>query len=784
MNCTQCQSSIPDDSKFCPECGAKSATSEINCNQCGEKNAAGARFCTGCGTTLSSGAVRASAPASSASGLDQFAFLLSDEAVRSLTSSPVNIPYGCAAVVQVDGIIQRIQNQPPAEAVKGSIVSDFFRSLGEAARALVGQRQQIVKTFVINDYRELPFVSYVHKLKIPGTPDSRVQFNFWVEFNENDFATLGTFIQKVIGTRSSLTVQEFRQTAISALQGILSQIDERQLESRDTQLAVLDQLRKQFGISGQCSYSIGRAVGSRGIEMGPTLACVSCGSKCQQMTKFCEVCGNNLTNADWIGASTNLIASGGEVVLLKLNIQGELVDGEVAPNFSDEQITQTIYRVLEPILRKRTLESLMTGSALVDLNKALSAQALKDFQGYVSDIQISDIRSSEQDWFFKTDALVAEEIKKIESDLRMFAVDESEINYQQAAFAIHMRRLQQSDSNELTERRARLITARERLDLKRESLDLDLEDHDLETSTELKKESIDHSADQERFKRDKENLLRDRQLETELRADDRGNELNELKHEQTVEKSAATHDIELSDLAGDARSRERRREIGDKAFEEEKLGHIEEDLADRQSNRDVSKLQAMADMEARMADQEHQFELGKISTMKGMSAQEMMAAQIAQVAKVAGADAVGSIAKSVGDSASAQEKEALLREMLDRQEKSADKLAQAQKDAMETIVRTNQDLAKMNTAVSAAATEGYKEAAKVAQSTNERSMDSMQKVATAAAGRKPGKDEGSESKVKEESSESKVSECISCGFAYEGKKKFCPQCGEKQEKLD
>jgi len=96
--------------------------------------------------------------------------------------------------------------------------------------------------------------------------------------------------------------------------------------------------------------------------------------------------------------------------------------------------------------------------------------------------------------------------------------------------------------------------------------------------------------------------------------------------------------------------------------------------------------------------------------------------------------------------------------MLDRQEKSADKLAQAQKDAMETIVRTNQDLAKMNTAVSAAATEGYKEAAKVAQSTNERSMDSMQKVATAAAGRKPGKDEGSESKVKEESSESKVSE--------------------------
>jgi rubrerythrin len=181
-------------------------------------------------------------------------------------------------------------------------------------------------------------------------------------------------------------------------------------------------------------------------------------------------------------------------------------------------------------------------------------------------------------------------------------------------------------------------------------------------------------------------------------------------------------------------------------------------------------------MEARMAEQDHQFELGKISSMKGMSAQEMMAAQIAQVAKVAGADAVGSIAKSVGDTASAQEKEALLREMLDRQEKSADKLAQAQKEAMETIVRTNQDLAKMNTAVSSAATEGYKDAAKIAQTTNEKSMESMAKVATAAAGRKPGRDEGGP--------EVKVSECISCGFAFEGKKKFCPQCGEKQEKLD
>jgi hypothetical protein len=747
MNCTQCFVAIPDNSKFCPECGAAAK-----------------------GTLNSRGG-------------ESFAFLLGEEQVRNLTQTPVNIPYGCAAVVEVNGLIQRIQKQPPTEATKGSIASDFFRSLGEAARALVGQRQQSVKTFVINDYRDLPFVSYIHKLNIPGTPEAKVQFNFWVDFDENDLPTLGTFLQKVMANRNAVSVQEFRQIAIAGLQGIINQGDERDLVNRDHQTSVLEQLRKQFGISGKAIYSIGRALGQRGLEIGPMYKpfdCSSCGSQISQKMKFCEDCGNNFSNVDWVGATMNLSAAGGEVLLLKLFILGELVDGEVASNFSDTQINAVIYRVLEPVLRKRSLESLMTASALLDLNKALTDQAIKDFQGYVSEIQVSDIRSAEQDWFFKTDALVADELKKIETERRMLAVGEGELNLGQAEFALRLRRLQQEDSNELIERRTRLKS-------KREELDLDLEDHELETSTDLKKESIDHAADQERFNRSKENLMRDRGLETELRGQDRDNEMAELKHEQSVEKSAAIHDIDLADLTGDARSRERRREIGDKAFEEEeairlaaaareKLGHIEEDLADRQTTREVSKLQAMADMEARMAEQDHQFELGKISSMKGMSAQEMMAAQIAQVAKVAGADAVGSIAKSVGDTASAQEKEALLREMLDRQEKSADKLAQAQKEAMETIVRTNQDLAKMNTAVSSAATEGYKDAAKIAQTTNEKSMESMAKVATAAAGRKPGRDEGGP--------EVKVSECISCGFAFEGKKKFCPQCGEKQEKLD
>jgi len=111
--------------------------------------------------------------------------------------------------------------------------------------------------------------------------------------------------------------------------------------------------------------------------------------------------------------------------------------------------------------------------------------------------------------------------------------------------------------------------------------------------------------------------------------------------------------------------------------------------------------------------------------------------------------------------------------MIEMQEKAGDKVALAQKDALEAMIRSNQDLTKMHSSIASSATEGYKDAAKIAQTTNEKSMESMAKVATAAAARKPGKDEGSDPKI---------SECVSCGFAFEGKKKFCPQCGEKQEK--
>lgn len=54
MTCSSCGHSIPQGSKFCPECGAKVAapTGKKFCSQCGNEVAPGAKFCPQCGNKV------------------------------------------------------------------------------------------------------------------------------------------------------------------------------------------------------------------------------------------------------------------------------------------------------------------------------------------------------------------------------------------------------------------------------------------------------------------------------------------------------------------------------------------------------------------------------------------------------------------------------------------------------------------------------------------------------------------------------------------------------------
>ncbi len=53
--CPKCNSPIPANSKFCPQCGTKLAPSTVKCPKCNAENPPGSKFCSNCGESLTGG---------------------------------------------------------------------------------------------------------------------------------------------------------------------------------------------------------------------------------------------------------------------------------------------------------------------------------------------------------------------------------------------------------------------------------------------------------------------------------------------------------------------------------------------------------------------------------------------------------------------------------------------------------------------------------------------------------------------------------------------------------
>ena len=791
MKCTSCNAEMPAAGKFCPECGATSAQT-MPCTHCGEHNASNSTFCAGCGKSLKNQAQSQQVSAGSQDASTDFVYLLSDEKMRAVSTSNVRIPYGCFAVTLVNGVVNGIQDQISSNSSESSAISDFFKSVSEFARGLIGQKNNDVKTYVVSNCQGLPLISYVHPVKLQAVANSNLRFDFWLEASpeqsEPAGGPLGLFLQRTMANKTKLSTAEFRQTAIAAVQSILGSQPDLKVDSQESLDSVIALLKKTTGITGRCLLTRGKLVERRFVEVSKIQKPVNCNQCDESYTskiKFCEVCGANMDSADWAGSAQMLQSASGEVIVLKIS----LLSDKENDYYSDEQVASMVISVLDSVVRKIETAQVTESSKLEFLSEALNKALVNSFDGILSKFSVIDIRTAGQEWFFKTEALIAEELRKIDTQQRSLAVDERALDFNEAAFALAMRSAGQRDDQR-----------RKELQLRTQTVEIEIDELTLETRTQLRKEGIDHGAEGERLEREKERLKREREFQREVTSENRADqaeqtkfertgELDQAQHEIKLEKTVAQHDIELADLTGEAQSRARRRDIGDTSFETEEqirlkaaertqLGNIEEDLQDRQNQRQVDKMRAMADMEANMAKQDHDFELAKVDGMKTMNAAQILAMQAAQLVKAGGdaaaADIVKSIAQSQADSAGADIKDDLYKQLIQAKDDGAKLALDAQKTAIDALLKSNEGMAKIAGNASSNAVEGYKEAAKVAQTTNEKSMDSMSKVATAAAGRKP---------TKEETEASTSTDCKSqdCDFVFEGKiKKFCPKCGTNQ----
>ena len=813
MKCQSCTAEIPAGGKFCPECGATSSQA-TPCTHCGEHNPFNSTFCAGCGKSLKSQAQPQQTSTGSQDVLTDFVYLLSEEKMRAVSTSNVRIPYGCFAVTSVNGVVNSIQDQISANSSDPSALTDFFKSVSEFARGLIGQKNNDVRTYIVSNCQGLPLISYVHPVKLPASGNSSLRFDFWLEASnekiEQTGGPLGLFIQRMMANKTRLSTTEFRQTAIAAVQSVLSSQTGMNVESQESLDTVMALLKKTTGISGRCVLTKGKLVERRFLEISKSqlpVHCSQCNHGYTSKIKFCEYCGTNMDSADWGGAIKMLQSASGEAIVLKIS----LLSDKENDNFSNEQIASTVISALVSDVRKIETANITEIATLETLSKTLNKAIASSFNGILSEFSVIDIQTAGQEWFFKTEALIAEELRKIDTQQRGLAVDERALDFNEAAFALAMRSAGQKDDQRRKELQLRSQTVEieidelrleARTDLQKAGINLDAEgdQYALETRTGLRKEGIDHGAEGERLEREKEKFKRDRAFQrdvtTENRADqveqtkfDRTVELDQAQHEIKLEKTVAQHDIELADMTGEAQSRAKRRDIADnsieaeeqirlKAAERTQLGNIEEDLQDRQNQRQVDKMKAMAEMEANMAKQDYEFQLAKVDNMKTMDAAQILAAQAAELVKAGGdaaaADIVKSIAQSQADSAGVAIKDDLYKQLLQAKDDGARLALDAQSTALDALLKSNEGIAKLAGTASTNAVEGFKEAAKVAQTTNEKSMDSMSKVATAAAGRKP---------TKEESEAATTTDCKNpeCDHVFEGKvKKFCPKCGTNQ----
>ncbi len=872
MKNINCPHEVAEDAKFCQDCGAP----------------------VGPPPNIPGPKVEQVEPNAASLGME-FAYFVSEQQLHNNATDKAFPPYGCIGVVVINGRVERMYTQASATIKAGqessTPIKDLFQRLSGGFKDLVAYRQNLL-TYVVSSLRDLPVVTYTRKPDIPGATQALLKFEFWVNHPVHDIdasklpdlstaeralqslkansapnpaaiqeaeaqlnqlrvlGNLGVFLTKFLSGKAVLTYAEFKRIAIEQVEMLMASYRMQQLvDEQSARNQLMADLEKLTGISGRCTYDSGRKLQRYQMDVTTAalpVACPSCNTTYTNRVKFCEHCGHDMSATSlWVDKKKSLLSKEGEPITLRLSLMRDLTNPNNGVPFSDGLIALTVITELEPLIRRTSLDQMLDQGFLKTLTDSLNHKLPADWQNFVKDFEVIDLRTTKEDWLFRTDALIAEQLRLIEADQRGLAVGEAELNLEEVKLALAMRQVRMRDDERLTRKRQEYETARKHAEL---DANQEVSEHALQTQTELKKDQLDTQAYSERAVMERQRMASDRQTTDMLRQ----NEHAEVDHDMSLDKKVAGHDIDLQEMQADAQSRQTRRAVDDKSYESrstvddetyvkeqelrikaetiQKIGNIEEDLQDRKVNREqsvqdrdqnrqIEKLRALAELEAKMAeqDQSHEInkakleaeaklaqdklknetELAKRENMKNLSAAEMLAIQAAELAQAGGPSAAAEIVKAIAQSQAESEKakaealaavektkvevtgsgvkEEMYERMLKMQMESTQATIAAHQSAAAMAQSMNEKsmttMANVASASVAQSLDGYKSAAEIAQSTNEKSMDSMAKVATATASRKGPNEKDAPEKYK----------CVACGKEFEKPiLRFCTDCGKPQ----
>lgn len=840
IECPSCQFPNEAGARFCTRCGA-STEPRVRCPACSHLQAVGNHYCMSCGSEME-GATWQSQPSIGAvidgvweRDLEEFIRRVDPEDMRTVLGSRVlRVPPGTAGIVLVDGVVERVL--PPGQQTTVSLferIANFFT------------RKDLRTAFYLVDVRPIPVPFTVHTR--PTASGRSVQTQVLVSFGleRGDKRAMAVFIAQVLGDRPAYGARDLFQLLrpeVTRLAGLtLERLAEKgAFRYADAEAEIRrdlsETLSPRYGLAVEVSVAPLTTTASLSFHLGtgqaptvractecareipasmrfcdhcgarqptqlsPDRRCAKCDSSVPVENRFCDSCGEAYTAPP--AMATPLFTADGEQVEVDVvvRVQGQHQD------FSPDSIAPALVGGVAAYLRDVSLANAGSRAAFAAMVEAVRADVSTHLQSYglaLVELAVVDIRSKKGQWLLSARADMERARSEMLLGREWLAQRADEVDLAELTFAQILRQKQVESAARLrtlsldmsVAQRERTLHADDAFARDREHVSDRARRQDMETE----RANLDVADAERDAARSIEVADAARAVENSARAHERQRERQDMDHQMANERTVHAHDAALTresmtldserarqaadDAAYAARSRQ------NVAFDEHKRDSaLSQAIADRDQQRQLDKLRAMAEIDKDMAAQEHAHAKEMRESLRGLSETEMIAAQAAELSK--SADGGTAWAQAVSGQAEAQ--------AADERAQQAARHAGEVKELMQTQASQMQDMMKdqldrmqsLTERVMDSATQGARDAANA--QVYERSMDAMSRVAasraapapvavapTAVATSAPASAPGTSADVAPDASAG-TQPCTSCFASLRAGARFCGSCGTEQ----
>lgn len=702
MPCTSCGLPNEPGTRFCTRCGTN-LEARASCPTCNHVQAAGNQFCMSCGAGMSGARW---APAEDAGAVVSGVWERGDgelcrrvdpeDCRRFLGGRTVRVPPGTVGVVLVDGLVERIL--PPGEQTSMTLFERITRFFS-------GQTGDRTALYLV-DLRPVPVPFAVRTRPGSGGDEAETQVVVSFSLQRGDKEGLASFIANVLGARAAYSARDLYDLVRPEVTTIATQALERlsaqgafTYEAAEAAIrAALEARLARHGLTlsvtvapltttTSLSFSLGtgeapevrpcsackaelpcsmkfcdRCGAPQPTLVSPARACSKCSKRVAANEGFCSSCGAVYV-APPATATPLFTADGARVELdLVVRVQGQHAD------FTPERLAIPLASAVAAHLRTVTFAALATAPGFVAAELAIrtaAEQGLASFGLVLVTAAVVDVRDKRGQWILGARADLARARDEVLLGREWLRQREDAIDLEEVTFAQKLAAQRLEREARLTELAAELEGARRKAALVADDafgrVRAALDDRRRRVAVETAEAELDAARAEQGADRDRRIAAAEHALELAKKAFRREDELGDHVHAATLARGLLELEAEKRRQAVDLASEAARRGTEDAAFaarsqkdvafdDHARRANLDEEIAAAEQARQLAKLTAMAEIDRKMAEEEHAQKRELRESLKGLTDREMIAAQATELARTEGGGAAWAAALA-GDEA-------------------------------------------------------------------------------------------------------------------------------------